>query len=494
MTTYRAGVIGLNLGQSHVRGFDEADGVEVAAVCDIDESRLEEVADQYDVAGRYTDATAMLEAESLDIVSVTTPAALHPMMTLLAARYPVQAIISEKPLANSMGEADAMLATCNAAGIKLLCGYQGRHMRAFERARGLIADGAIGKPLVVKVSVEEGGLLNQGSHLIDRSLYLLGDPEPLWVLGQVQRETDRYERGYYCEDLCFCIAAVEGGARIVYDNDIGPGGDVGNRAFVVTGDDGMLIVEPSDPAISMSYGVQLISGNREDLNEPWDGVATNFMLAAGQRTRGLAQRRHRRPPAERGPCHQVTVHPDWTSTRARAPTRWFRCPSRPSWRRWKPRSTKAPSRSATRAPTTSAARSSTPKTRSARRTTVDEKRFQALFVLEYRFAQGVIHACLPALAGFAEVEHQVGVEPQRNLSLRGRPLLAARAPVAPHDVRHDLAGGPGALEPGVVQFGRLGIGGDSRVDGVILARRRADVARLKLGHISVPPLGWHSAG
>ena len=277
MTTYRAGVIGLNLGQSHVRGFDEADGVEVAAVCDIDEQRLEEVADQYDVPSRYTDATAMLETESLDIVSVTTPAALHPMMTLLAARYPVQAIISEKPLANSMGEADAMLATCNAAGIKLLCGYQGRHMRAFGRARDLIADGAIGKPLAVKVSVEEGGLLNQGSHLIDRALYLLGDPEPLWVLGQVQRETDRYERGYYCEDLCFCIAAVEGGARIIYDNDIGPHGDLGNRAFVVTGDDGVLIVEPSDPAISMSFGIKLTSGNREDLNEPWDGVETNFM-------------------------------------------------------------------------------------------------------------------------------------------------------------------------------------------------------------------------
>ena len=177
-----------------------------------------------------------------------------------------------------MGEADAMLATCDAAGIKLLCGYQGRHMRAFERARGLIADGAIGKPLAVKVGVKEGGLLNQGSHLIDRALYLLGDPDPLWVLGQVQRDTDRYERGYVCEDLCFCIAAVEGGARIIYDNDIGPHGNLNDRAFVVTGDDGVLVVEPTDPAISMSFGIKLISGNREDLNEPWDGVETNFML------------------------------------------------------------------------------------------------------------------------------------------------------------------------------------------------------------------------
>ena len=177
-----------------------------------------------------------------------------------------------------MGEADAMLATCDAAGIKLLCGYQGRHMPAFERARGLIADGAVGKPLSVKVGVEEGGLLNQGSHLIDRALYLLGDPEPLWVLGQAQRETDRYERGYFCEDLCFCIAAVEGGARIIYDNDIGPHGNLGNRAFVVTGDDGVLIVEPNVAAAWMSFGVQLISGNRGDLSEPWDAVPTNFML------------------------------------------------------------------------------------------------------------------------------------------------------------------------------------------------------------------------
>ena len=52
---------------------------------------------------------------------------------------------------------------------------------------------------------------------------------------------------------------------------------MGNRAFVVTGDDGVLIVEPSDPAISMSFGIKLTSGNREDLNEPWDGVETNFM-------------------------------------------------------------------------------------------------------------------------------------------------------------------------------------------------------------------------
>ena len=86
MATYRAGIIGLNLGQSHARGFEQAEGIEVAAVCDIDENRLEEVGDQYDVPGRYTDAETMLQEAALDVVSVATPASLHPAMTLLAAR------------------------------------------------------------------------------------------------------------------------------------------------------------------------------------------------------------------------------------------------------------------------------------------------------------------------------------------------------------------------------------------------------------------------
>ncbi len=276
MATYRAGIIGLNLGQSHARGFEQAEGIEVAAVCDIDENRLEEVGDQYDVPGRYTDAETMLQEAALDVESVATPASLHPAMTLLAARYPVKAVISEKPLANSMGEAESMVNACNRAGIKLLCGYQGRHFGAFETARNLIADGAIGNPIVVKVGVEEGGLANQGSHLIDRALYVLGDPDPIWALGQVQRETDRYERGYVCEDLCFGIAAVNGGARIVYDNDIGPHGDLTNRSFVIAGDDGTITLEPDT---GLSYGLRLISANRDDCVIPPEKDPLDHMVA-----------------------------------------------------------------------------------------------------------------------------------------------------------------------------------------------------------------------
>ena len=279
MATYRAGVIGLNLGRSHVRGFDAADGIDVAAVCDIDAERLEVVADEFDVPGRYTDAEDMLRTESLDIVSVATPPALHAVLTLLVARFPVQAIISEKPLATSMGEAEAMLAACDRAGIKLLCGHQGRHVRAFQVARDLVAEGAIGRPSLVKVGVNEGGLLNQGSHLIDRALYVLGEPEPVWVFGQVQRETDRYERGSACEDLCFGMAAVQGGARIIYDNDIGPHGDLVERTFIVVGDAGTMIIASAEHSRPGAFGLRVNSAHREDLLVPPDDEPIDHMLA-----------------------------------------------------------------------------------------------------------------------------------------------------------------------------------------------------------------------
>ena len=287
MARYRAGIIGLNLGRSHARGYDAADGIEIVAMCDIDAERLAGVADEFDVPGRYTSAEDMLRTEALDIVSVATPAALHARMTLLAARFPVQAIIAEKPLANSMGEAESMLTACDAAGIKLLCGYQGRHFPVFQQARDLIADGAIGTPLVVKVGAVEGGLSNQGSHLIDRALYVLGDPEPRWVLGQVQRETDRYERGYVCEELCFGIAAVEGGGRLVFYGDIESRDDLWSfpskvQPFVIAGDDGSIIIEPEPPNVGDPERLRLVSGNRADCVIPPESKPVDYMRAQAE--------------------------------------------------------------------------------------------------------------------------------------------------------------------------------------------------------------------
>ena len=61
-------------------------------------------------------------------------------------------------------------------------------------------------------AVGYGGMLNTGTHVIDAVLQFLGDPEPCWVMGQTERQTDRYCRGYICEDRSV--------AQIGFDNDV----------------------------------------------------------------------------------------------------------------------------------------------------------------------------------------------------------------------------------------------------------------------------------
>ncbi|MBM4436840.1 MAG: Gfo/Idh/MocA family oxidoreductase [Actinobacteria bacterium] len=245
MATYRAGIIGVNLGREHARSYFDCPDTELVALADIDPVRLNAIGDKYDVpaSGRYATHLEMLEKERLDIVSVCTPQTLHAQMTIDAARYAPKAIACEKAMATSMGEAEAMLAACDRAKVKLIIGHQGRHFAPFQRARELIAEGAIGKPLVAAVGYAEGGMLNIASHMVDRCLYLLGDPEPLWVIAQVQRETDRYERSFPCEDLCMGIACVQGGARIIIDGDIGRHGGLNDFTFLLTGDQGTIRLE-----------------------------------------------------------------------------------------------------------------------------------------------------------------------------------------------------------------------------------------------------------
>ena len=115
-------------------------------------------------------------------------------------------------------------------------------MPQFAHARRLIAEGAIGRPLASTVSVQEGGLLNQASHVVDLIRFMLGDPAVAWAVGQVQRETDRYERGLPVEDLCGGVIAFEDGARLVLDVDIGANPTIGNWGFVLAGDEGVLRV------------------------------------------------------------------------------------------------------------------------------------------------------------------------------------------------------------------------------------------------------------
>ena len=83
--------------------------------------------------------------------------------------------------------------------VKVAIAHQRRFNSAWTDARQLIAEGAIGEPKQI-VCRGGQGLLNDCSHLFDMMRYVLSDPRAEWVIGNVERKTERYERETPIED------------------------------------------------------------------------------------------------------------------------------------------------------------------------------------------------------------------------------------------------------------------------------------------------------
>lgn len=234
--TYRVGIVGCGgMGNSHAKAWSAIPRTKVVAVMDMFESSAKALANQFSAAA-YTDYHEMFKKEQLDIVSITTWQSVRAEITIAAAESGLKGIFGEKPMCASVGEAGAMLEACEKHGAKLAVGHQRRFSAQNTEARALIKEGAIGQPTTM-LRRDGQGLLNRGTHEIDEMRYILGDPMPLWVIGQVGRKTDKWERRVRCEDLCMGLICFEGGIRGVYESDLP---EPGLRGDVVYGSDGQL--------------------------------------------------------------------------------------------------------------------------------------------------------------------------------------------------------------------------------------------------------------
>ncbi|HEX6972635.1 MAG TPA: Gfo/Idh/MocA family oxidoreductase [Limnochordia bacterium] len=287
----RAGIIGCGtIARSHAAAYTRHPRTVLSALADVRLEAAEQLAAAHglDPSHCYTDAAAMLAAEALDIVSVCTWPGLHAAMTVMAAEAGVRAVICEKPLATDLAQVDQMLSACDAAGTRLIVSHQHRFNPYCTEARRLLAAGAIGAPLQLYLQTGRG-LLNNGSHYADMARYLLGDPPWEWVLAQVQREADRYERGERIEDLSAAIVGFPGGVRVVLETDLP---DVQSGAWQVVGAEGILRVSTR----SLRY-----------LNSSQAGGWTDVSLPAGPASH-VAQVEELIGLLERGSAHRGDAH------------------------------------------------------------------------------------------------------------------------------------------------------------------------------------------
>lgn len=221
---YRVAIIGTGgIARTHAQGWKATKRCELVAGVDIRPEAAAKFAEEFSVPHTYSDVEEMLTKEKPDIVSICTWHGTHATFTIAAAEAGVAGILCEKPMAVSLGDADAMLEAVAQSGSKLAIGHHHRFHPQNTEARRLIQAGAIGTPHLLRLCTG-GGLANNGTHAIDRARYLLGDPKAEWVVGQVERRTDRYERLEPIEDNCAGLIAFEGGTRLLVESDLPDGG------------------------------------------------------------------------------------------------------------------------------------------------------------------------------------------------------------------------------------------------------------------------------
>lgn len=133
----------------HLPVFKKLKNVEVVAICDKRESIAKSVAERFGIKRCYTSLSEMLK-EQLDVVDICTPPRTHTSLAIEAMDAGCH-VLTEKPLAISVNEADELIRLSERKHVKLCVVHQNLFNPAVQKARRLVDAGAVGDLISIDV-------------------------------------------------------------------------------------------------------------------------------------------------------------------------------------------------------------------------------------------------------------------------------------------------------------------------------------------------------
>jgi predicted dehydrogenase len=180
------------------RAFDLPLRPRLAAICGRDQAATAAAADRLGWAAAETDWRALIARDDVQLIDIAAPGGLHAAIAI-AALQAGKHVLCEKPLANTLTEAELMSAAADAAfpsGARAMVGFNYRRVPALALARRLVEAGRIGtlrhvravylqdwlvdpdSPLTWRMQAEQAGsgaLGDLGAHIVDLARFLTGD-------------------------------------------------------------------------------------------------------------------------------------------------------------------------------------------------------------------------------------------------------------------------------------------------------------------------------
>lgn len=173
MKTYGVILVGCGyMGAVHLDNIHNHDRVRIIGVADLVPARAKEFADRYGAETWDTDYRNLLRRNDVDIVIIAT----YPSTHLEIARTCIEAgkhILCEKPIAGNINEAEEFIKLAGSANTKVMVGHILRHNNTYKRVADMIKSGAIGSPIVMRMSQVKQ------THNWESHLALLKDASPI---------------------------------------------------------------------------------------------------------------------------------------------------------------------------------------------------------------------------------------------------------------------------------------------------------------------------
>ena len=202
------------------------EGSELVAVMRRNAAKAADFARRHGAKRWYDRAEDLLADPEVNAVYVATPVGLHCQHTIMAAEAGKH-VLCEKPMAMTVQECREMIASCQANDVKLMIAYYRRTYPVVQRMKQLLAEGAIGQPMLVRINltsyvnpddpeaeeawrvrpaVSGGGVLyDVGSHRLDVMNYLLGPA------AEVSAFVDTLHASYQVEDSAVLALKLRSG-------------------------------------------------------------------------------------------------------------------------------------------------------------------------------------------------------------------------------------------------------------------------------------------
>lgn len=192
------GVVHSHAWRSAGRFFDLPLSLRMTALAGRDPERVAEAADRLGWESTETSWQAVVKRDDVDLVDICTPGDSHAEIAI-AALEAGKHVLCEKPLANSVEEAQDMVAAAARAardGVRAMVGFTYRRVPAIGLARRLVAEGRLGTirhvraqylqdwivdpeaPLSWRLQKEKAGsgaLGDIGAHIVDLTQFVTGD-------------------------------------------------------------------------------------------------------------------------------------------------------------------------------------------------------------------------------------------------------------------------------------------------------------------------------